>query len=161
MEEAPTNRRVSFSLRRFSLKQFLLLFVIVAFVIAAWVERTRPQLDNKLRTTLTAKGFYWISWGTKNDKLQYVVFLVGPRFGSLDNPIQIQEYPWEVTAKLLKPDGSQIELDGHKQQFEIVVEGQYRESDERVTLKQFNAFMNSNPDEYTIERLVEFARSHK
>jgi hypothetical protein len=161
VEEALTNRRISFSLRRFSLLQLLVLVAIVALVLAGWLQNHYTELDHSLsQGASTPDGRTWaISSGTKNDRLVYAVFAGGK--GEVPSHVTVKlSGRYNHSAVLTKPDGMEIRLDGKKQLFEIV-DGKYRDSDERVTLNQFNAFMKSNPEEYTIEQLLEFAKSHK
>jgi hypothetical protein len=166
VEEAPTNRRISLSLRRFTLLQlFMFVALIAAFVVvfvADRIHRERNRLDKYGSVSAQTQTHEWVvSYGTKNDHLVYAVFAGHLKRQGVVQPMKfLFSGDDRLSPVFIKPDGVEVPLTGTKQLFEIV-DGQYRDSDERVTLDQFNALMDSNPDEYGIEQLMEFARSHK
>jgi hypothetical protein len=61
-------------------------------------------------------------------------------------------------ACITKPNGQRITLPSDNQLFECI-DGKYRESQGKVDRKVFEAFMESNPQEYTINALLAFARA--
>ncbi len=64
------------------------------------------------------------------------------------------------TAWLFKPDGTETKLPEPGRQLYEFCDGGYRESNERVSMRQFKDFVRSKPEAYSIDALLEFARTH-
>jgi hypothetical protein len=97
-----------------------------------------------------------VHWGYRWGKLAYVVFRTAT--GEAGSTARLKSTFWTDscgTAALKKPDGSVIPLPADNQLHEII-DGEYRTSGTRVTREQFEAFLDSNPDRYTIETLLSF-----
>lgn len=62
-------------------------------------------------------------------------------------------------AYLHKPDGTDVELPNEVQLYEHI-DSKYRESRERIEKRQFDAWLASNPGNYSIDALLEYAESH-
>ena len=138
-----------------------MLVAIVALFLIGWLASHKNELDDAPQYSITTNSGSWlVSAGSKGNRLMYAVFEgVKVDGGDIVSGVCVSTSSSSYSV-LTKPDGATISLTGKKQLVEII-DGRFRDSDERVALNQFNAFMNSNPDEYTIERLVEFARLHK
>jgi len=90
--------------------------------------------------------------------LDFVVF-AGSRKGgplTLAHPRPVRKFGWISE----KPDRTIITFPGKVQLVEII-DGEYRESDQRVSSSQLEAFLNSSPDSYTIDTLLQFVREHQ
>lgn len=93
--------------------------------------------------------------------LDFVVFTGCVKGGSLAIPRSRPAVGFvRPGVKILeRPDGTRITFPGKVQLVEII-DGKYRESDQRVSYRQFFAFLNSVPDRYTIDALLQFVREH-
>jgi hypothetical protein len=91
--------------------------------------------------------------------LLYAVFASSDE--EFDHPIQSTSSSRSGRRiRLSKLDGTKIELPESGRQLYEFSDGVYRESDQRVSMKQFVGFIRSDPEEYTIDGLLEFARVH-
>jgi hypothetical protein len=93
---------------------------------------------------------FFVGHGTRCGKLAYVVFARAE--GYLSHPIR-RGRPGE--AYLEKPDGTRILLPGEHQLYEVS-NGILRSSDRRVSREELEAFLDSHPEEYTLDALLEF-----
>ena len=59
---------------------------------------------------------------------------------------------------LKKPDGQMVDILATGQLFEVI-DGQYRQSTERITLNEWNTFQNSAPEHWGIQSLLEFVEA--
>ncbi|MFO7955675.1 MAG: hypothetical protein R6X33_01065 [Candidatus Brocadiia bacterium] len=97
-----------------------------------------------------------VHWGYRWGKLTYVVFQSAT--GQPGSTARLKPAFWtnaSGTAALRKPDGTVVVLLAENQLHEII-DGEYRTTDARVTPEQFEAFLDSSPDRYTIEALLSF-----
>jgi hypothetical protein len=159
VEEAPTNRRISFNLRRFGLLKMFVFVAIIAFFTATWIQDHQTDLDDNGVTARTTSDREWlVSYGLKGDRLIYAVFAGSAKL-PIHNPVEVKQSGSKKSA-VLRFDDSEVPLDGKKQLFEVV-EGKYRTSDEHVTIDQFNSFMSTHRDEFDIDHLLQFAKTSK
>ena len=100
-----------------------------------------------------SNGLRCAAYGYRFNRLAYVVFVEKPPGESLSSPVR----KWD-RAILQVPGGETIELPNATQLYEIVDE-EIRTRPERVTREEFEAFLDSNPDRYTIEALLDFVGS--
>jgi hypothetical protein len=104
---------------------------------------------------------WMIEFGYRRGELSYVVFcggteqvsgIVSRRTTSVAGSKRGRREAW-----LNRPDGEVVTLPARRQLFQYV-EGEYQESDSRVTRAEFEAFMASNPRRYTIAELEAFVK---
>ena len=153
---------------QFSLGTLLMLVVLVALILPqvtdvdVLYERrgqgTAHRSDSAGRQWTIHFGYRSHRFLSKPDEVDYVVFL------SDKEQIGCGVTSWSSSAGrtgtiLEMPDGRRIALDGDHQLIEYI-DGRYRESRERVSKRQFEAFLASEPAAYTIDALVEYAKTH-
>lgn len=97
------------------------------------------------------------------DELEYVLFVTDGRqpADQLDEVYSFrnEHRASDAWAILEMPDGAEVTLNSDCQLFECL-DGRFRGSPGQVTKTQLDAFVRSNPAEYTIDALLEFARTH-
>jgi len=108
-----------------------------------------------------------IVYGYSGEALVFVVFEpVPPTEKSLESRVTTTNDGKRTRAYLTYPDGERVELPISSQLIEIVA-GRLHESERRVTLGEFLAFLESKPEACTIEQLLAFVdtkgkgRAHK
>lgn len=104
---------------------------------------------------------YIVQWGYRGDELAYVC-IVGQRLpvGSVTGIVSGGVSGDKRDFYVCRPDGSKVAVPGKIQLFELI-DGQYRESTERVSLGEFKAFEASLPEEYSIDAVVRFAQDRR
>lgn len=111
------------------------------------------------RLFLCSFGYREPRWGRGKKELLYAVFANAK--GRMTPPVSTWMSSGGASgARLSKPDGSEIELPEPGRQLYEFSDGVYRESDQRVSMKQFVGFIRSDPEEYTIESLLLFSQAH-
>jgi hypothetical protein len=105
------------------------------------------------------KRRWMISHGVTEGRLAFVVFDGGPKTDSALKCSVVMRSNGNgegvTTAEFTRPDGTKVQLPTDVQLMEVV-DGQYLDTTRRVTLEDFEAFMDSNPASYTIENLLQF-----
>lgn len=104
-------------------------------------------------------GYRRPKFGHGKTELQFVV-LASTR-GEFWSPV----HSWSSSrgargCRLSKPGGIESDLPEAGRQLYEFIDGKYRESDERVTMRQFVGFIRSKPEVYSIDGLLSFAKSH-
>lgn len=125
--------------------------------------------DNPSLAVSSKTHMYAIGWGYHKDRLEYVAFsgeklpssATGIVNGEISRDIK-QDGTMAGSVKrnfwIARPDGTKVSLPSTVQLFEKI-DGKYFESNERVTLEEFKAFLDSKPDEYDIPHLVAFSKA--
>lgn len=120
-----------------------------------------------------ADGTLWaISWGKAGDRLMYAVFSSSrPRQG-FEIPVRITTRsvtqpdgslkPEIVTARLVSKNGVRLRLPFRVQLIEVTAD-KLRTSSRRVSLADFEAYLESNPTDYSLDEFLTFqeARNRK
>lgn len=147
----------------FSLGTLLMMSVLAAVVLVrvtdvdVWYERQSGQTSLGTRSPdgrewLIFTGYRSHRFLPKPVELDYVVFVSDER---QSEGLAIR---WSSTI-LEMPDGTEIAFDGDGQLVEYI-DGRYRESRKRVTKRQFEGFLASDPAAYTIDALLNYAKTH-
>lgn len=134
----------------------LLFLLIAAGVGLKLIPTNRSDLEVSIASANGQTHRYLVECGYTNGNLAFVVF-TGERSGRFGNRVDAVS---NREAALRKPDGSSVRLPASNQLFEVI-DGEFRESPERVTREEFEAFMASSPAEYTIDDLLRFAKSRR
>lgn len=99
------------------------------------------------------KGATMVDYGYRFGKLAWVVF------NHSDGPQVCSSVQGSETEPVLGlPDGRKLPLPNRIQLYEVI-NGVYRESAVRVTRRQFEAFMASNPKDCAIDSLISFSKA--
>ncbi|HVX15712.1 MAG TPA: hypothetical protein VHC22_31285 [Pirellulales bacterium] len=98
-------------------------------------------------------------------KRQLLYFVVATAEGSLSEPVSswVSGRARGVRSRgvqLKKPDGTKIDLPESDRQLYEFIDGEYREFDEKVSLRQLADFLRSQPDSLSIDALLSFAAAH-
>ncbi len=123
--------------------------------------RATQKADDPLMAASTKTHAYVVQWGYRGDDLAYVS-IVGQRLpteevtGIVSGKVSGNRRDFHVR----RPDGSEVAVPGKVQLFELI-DGQYSEGTQRVSLEEFTAFTKSKPDEYSIAALVHFAEGRR
>ena len=97
-----------------------------------------------------------VVYGITEDRLAFVVFESGPGSDAgLKSSVKTTVDSQRTTAELIRPDGTTVRLPTATPLMEIT-DGHYTESNRRVSLQELQAFLASQPDAYTIEKLLQF-----
>jgi len=96
-------------------------------------------------------GGHVVSYAFVFDRLSYVVFQNAPYGETITSAVTGSHHKKWLT----KPDGTKFRLPGEHRLYEFK-DGALITNDRRVTREEFEAFMASNPDEYTLDALLEF-----
>jgi hypothetical protein len=140
--------------KRIVLLCIALLAVLVGLLLAseAWNKHRRPQVG---WTSLnTPNGVRLIVQGHRGDELLFVVFEGTTRpEGSVKSCVKSGSDTDHVSLR--KPDGTRMELPARNQLFEVF-DDQFAEGTGRITKKELDAFLQSNPTEYSIAALSRF-----
>jgi hypothetical protein len=150
---------------RFSLGSLFLITTLVAFVLLRLTDETvLYELDHQSRsTTRNGNSINSVDYGvryprffSKQSYLAYAVFSRG--LGDLSGGVSFHYSSVAATrAELRTPGGEIIPLPSKTQLYEI--EGDIlRTSDERVTLEEFETFMNSSTEDWSLDGLLAHAR---
>ena len=119
----------------------------------------QPDVDLRVSgaTDATDARMWLICRATSEGQLVFAVFEGGPRKDrSLKSSVVMNNNENRNTVRVTRPDGSILKLPANVKLVEII-DGQYKESSERVSLQDFEAFLESKPDVYTIDNLLRFA----
>jgi hypothetical protein len=153
---------------QFSLGTLLMLAVLVAVVLPQvtdvdvlyrrHVGLTALRIDSAGRQWTISFGYRSHRFLSKPDELDYVVFVSDQGQGAC-RVTSWSSSGGKTGTTLEMPDGTTIALDGDYRLIEYN-DGRYRESRERVTKGQFDAFLASEPAAYTIDALLEYAKTH-
>jgi hypothetical protein len=104
-----------------------------------------------------------ISRATAGKQLVFAVFEGGPRVAEgLKSAVTATDNASDdgrTMVTITRPGGATVKLPGGIKLVEII-DGQYKESSERVSLQDFDAFLESRPEAYTIDNLLKFAAIH-
>jgi len=116
-----------------------------------------PITNDHAMAESTKTHLYQVQWGYRGDSLAYVCF-VGSRFpvDSVTGIVAASGRRGEYFVH--RPDGSKVAIPGKHQLFELI-DGRYRESTQKVSSAEFEAFTASRRAEYSIDALVRFAES--
>ena len=148
----PPHMRVAMTRRTMHM---LILFAVLGLPlpflsgIPAYVKK---PVDTGLGTSSQERSLM-VSYGYRYGRLAYVVFLEKPLGESMWFPVSStfrEDKPWFRT-----PQGEQIRLPNATQLYEII-DGKLRTSPERVSKEEFEAFMDSSRDRFTIDALLSF-----
>ena len=94
-------------------------------------------------------------YGYRYGRLAYVVF--EEEEGTLKSKVQGSYDRHHREVKFNKPDGEIVHLPNAIQLYEFI-DGQFGQSPVRVTRADFEAFMDSSPDQYSIDSLLKFVQ---
>ncbi|GEM_PF-6404226 len=149
-------------------KHMLILVAILGIVPAGlaqlpYVLLPRPVNTAQYASSRSDNRGLCAAFGYRFNRLAYVVFVETPHGQSMSSPVQSWTSGSDLfgrePAVLEVPGGKKVTLPNATQLYEIV-EGELRSSPERVSREQFEAFMDSNPEHFTINALLEFTRTH-
>jgi hypothetical protein len=151
---------------QFSLGTLLMLVVLAAVVLPQATDRDvlyERHVGWTVHTSRSAGRLWAVHSSYRShrflsvpDELSHVVFFSDKQQRSCQVTNR-HSTRGDAEAILEMPDGTTIALDGDCQLIECI-DGQYRESRERVTKAQFDAFLASKPAAYTIDALLEHAK---
>jgi hypothetical protein len=161
----PHGRRFQFGLKKVFVVTFLTAVVFARLSVLLYVPHATSMAISQ-----SASGGVRIDYGYQShlllnvpDKLDYVVF------GDTDDKRRFRSNALRVSTgygprglewvSLCKPDGTDVDLPNEVQLYECI-DGKYRESRERVEKREFDAWLASNPGEYSIGALLEYVKSH-
>ena len=135
-----------------------LLFSCIAASLLA-----EPSSEKQFESGTSGLGFNWSSCH-EGDALVYVVFSYGSRPRDLGEERAEWVKIWGAAtqhpkATLYRTSKNTTDLlTAPDQIYQADRKGQITKSDERVTYKEYRAFIDSQPKEYTAEALLAFAR---
>jgi hypothetical protein len=108
----------------------------------------------------STEGHLWvIQYGYRaNGQLAYVAFAGKSKpVESVDGLVS----PGEKEAWLVKPDGGKGNLIPAELRLYEQIDGAFRESKEKITTGELQAFLKSKPKKYGIDPLLEFVKAHR
>ncbi len=97
-------------------------------------------------------------YGYRYERLAYVVF--EEEEGTLKSKVHVPYSRLHREVNFNKPDGEIVHLPNAIQLYEFI-DGQFRQSQVRVTRAEFEAFMDSSPDQYSIDSLLKFVQGFR
>ena len=128
--------------------------LLASVMILNIVLPTQKQWIDVGWTAITTDGStYVIATGSQEDELVFVA-IAGRSIDSMDDDGVESIVSGGATVGenwhwLLRPDGTKTKLPADRQLFELI-DGQWRESDRRVTLNEWNGFLDSDPQRISI-----------
>ena len=129
------------------------------FLALVGCHQPRPRYDGRTQTVSSDTHLGMVQYGwDQSGQLVYAVLIWErrPALHSVPGPVtQGSEESW-----LKKPDGTRVRLPTATQLYEYL-EGEFRESNERVTKEELEAFLDARPGECTVEALLAFAKSRR
>lgn len=150
-----------------SAKRMLILLACLGLILAALAQLPhylfpRPVDTAEYKSSRNERSLC-VAYGYRFGRLAYVLFMEKPFGESMSIPIHSWtggEGPWSHDpTELERPDGKTIALPNATQLYEIV-DGEFCTSPAHVTREQFEAFLGSGPDRFTIDALLAFAGAH-
>jgi hypothetical protein len=135
---------------------------LLAFLLLLGGCGNSPKLDVKSIGVRDAKDsrFWIVVRGELNGELAFAVLQGGPRteegFESSVSMTHNENNDGQTIAYVNRPDGSRLKLPGEVNLVEII-DGRYSECRVTVSLDDFDSFLDSNPDAFTIHNLITFA----
>jgi len=126
--------------------------IVAGLAVAAGAEylRWRANPETGFRSGAHKNGGYMVSYALAFDRLSYAVFQNAPLGETITSAVTgSSREKW-----LSRFDGTKVRLPGEHRLYEFR-DGRLLTSDVRVTREEFEAFLHSHPDEYTIDALLE------
>jgi len=123
--------------------------------LAGAYPRHEPELEQSSRSTVRDGRLRSVHYGHRAGKLAYAVFR-SEEVGALHGHLSMVENK----ALFCRPDGSEIELPGEHLLYEVI-DGKLQTSDEPVTLEEFQAFVQSSPEQCSIDALLSSAEQQR
>lgn len=155
---------------QYSLGTLMLITVVVA--LTCWrLSRDDVLYDGRYSLEFTSRleGVWNVEFGGRTHRflrehriLDYVVFTGSREDGAMKvtHPEPVAGFRGRTRVWTLERlDGTSLMFPGKVQLVEIV-DGRYRESDQRISFRQLEAFLKSGPDSYTIDTLLQFVQEH-
>jgi hypothetical protein len=134
----------------------VLAFCGCAVKVTSTAGTPKRKLAESKSVTVLSDSYIWIiQYQYTNEDLDFVAFTGKPK-DALDDVLDGLVSMGSHDSSLTKPDGTEITLPSSAQLYELV-DGNYRESKARVSKKEFQLFMASNAQQYTIDSLLAFA----
>jgi hypothetical protein len=149
------------------LSQLIQIYVFICLVFWSFIScqtdtrRLNPNPIHPERTIAvsTKTHSYVIQYGYVGNRLAYVVFS-GLKNNGENNIVEGLVTMGSHKSYITKPSGAMVQLPSDVQLFECI-DGKYAESKERVSKEAFEAFLASDPKEYTINALLKFSKKEK
>lgn len=141
---------------QFSLLALFILVTLVGLGLAWIVSWRHERYEERTTTAITSTHIWAIQYGFSDKNLIFVLFRgEDQKLGVSGGGVMGPNGNGSFGGGFVRPDGTWVTMPNRTQLYEIV-DGKYKECDRRVTFAQLQNFLASNPDAYTIDRLLQF-----
>lgn len=115
------------------------------------------------QTATTAAGDWLIEYHITNDRLSYAVISGAgkhPMSGAVLSGGSAYGSGYKIWVNLQKPDGKKLPILDTGRIFQITG-GRLTECPEQISGKEFKAFLDSGPKDYSVSALLDFVHQHR